>query len=394
MLQNQSTLIGINFSKVNNKWQLVQERLDQFDPRRRKASFCKQDEEINVILVMEKFNCLFASCLYSHLVQFELNSEGSRPILVKKYRDIGVGVIFSAISVSDLAVFGGCSNLLAIIEPETQKVLSYKTPVEIDFIYSLSKCSMRTYDFSICWFLAVSGETSLDSSNKTDFITINRCPHTKKLSVQSLDIHQSIAGSINISDDDSQSNCSSFDCINQKSNSLIDSESRPFINKDSNSNLNSNLNNMSLMESSPDQNRENQLEKLRQELKSSSEIVRTLKADLDKVNAENEKLRVEYNELESHFSEIKSKYEDTCQINEKLKEENSVFQSDLKDLKNLFCKVNAININPLIDLSDALMKIRRIFKRWILIRFFFTDSYIYLVGKYLIKEMMHFLQTS
>ena len=182
VLQDQITIIGTKFDKLTSQWLLVQEHLSRDESEAHVIEFGEYKNEITTILVMEEFGHFFAGCNDGNVIQYKINTLGTKPKAVKKYGNIGIGNLHSSVSVANLAVFGGDESQLAIISADKKQILGDKINCAIKKIYSFSVCQVRQRNKDLQVLLAISGKNSEYLEGQTDLLNVTNCLDALELS--------------------------------------------------------------------------------------------------------------------------------------------------------------------------------------------------------------------
>ena len=280
--------------------------------------------EINSILLIESLDCLLVGDRNGTLVQYRLDSARSRPEIRAKYLRLGIGLISSSISLGNLAVFGGSCNKLAVLDLITQKKICDNVCVAVEWVQSLSVCRVSEPGQPARVLLAVSGQNSDYSGDKSDLLDVTRWEHSSQILDKSMLTLRAEKRAV-----------TETSRKIQPSESEADSETGTSKNSDSDS--------------------IGQAQRLQSRLRAAGRKIRVLKKNLSKANAENQKLHSKYKALKARLAEATRDFSQPRTRNQRLIRKIEKYKSKKNKARQLLKKIRSVKIEPITKFAAILV---------------------------------------
>ena len=107
------------------------------------------------------------------LVLYSLDVNGYSRKILKAYRDLGIGRIYSSLKIGNIAVFGGDDSSVALIDIDKRQNLGIISDLAVHKIYSIKLCKVKKNNKSdVKLLLTATGKNYDYSSSKTDVLDI------------------------------------------------------------------------------------------------------------------------------------------------------------------------------------------------------------------------------
>ena len=321
VLADQVTVVGAKYDESNRHSVLVQERIGPHDTHAKSESetesrvveLGQHDKEIFTVLVMQQRGFVFAGDKNHNLTQYRLDSTGGLPTLAKGYGDIGIGRIYSSVSVGNLAVFGGYDNRLAVITADTQQVVIDAVPVAIEDIYSLSMCPVGVSGTKTRVLLAVSGRKADYSNGRSDLLDVTPC-------LQALGVSADSAGNSGNSG---------------KNPDSADPHDR--------------------------------LWQLRAELDAADSTIRRLQAQLDAASKSRQALRADYEQTRARLGELDTQLAEATERIGQSRAKYKRYKTRFRQIRSELRSIKLVRIEPVVLYNGALAQLAKaqgLFDRW------------------------------
>ena len=133
--------------------------------------FCGSESSYNYISTMvydKDTGSLYTGDVNGHLKKYKIDKVSKSFQRVKKYGDIGIGVITSSHRFLQFVFFGGSKFRIKVLDLQTSELLPGWLQTSIDLINSLQVCVKRPKEI----YLAVSGSFPDYSKNNTDLFDV------------------------------------------------------------------------------------------------------------------------------------------------------------------------------------------------------------------------------
>ena len=129
ILNDQKTVIGVEFSEKNNYSEIVIEDITNTNPPFAPVKFSAGCYRIYCIVVDENMNCMFTGSGIGDLVQYSLDIFGHSRKIIKNYGNLGIGCLLTYIKFGNIVVFGGNRGSIAFIDFEKRKYLGSRSDI-------------------------------------------------------------------------------------------------------------------------------------------------------------------------------------------------------------------------------------------------------------------------
>lgn len=158
------TLVGILHSSLCNS--LVMERITDktLDP----LVFGNHSKRVYTLFPNKKFDLLLAGDYEGRVVQYRMNYQKLKYSVQHCYQDVGVDIVFSSVILGSLAVVGGSSSRIRLIDIDKKEYLSMPFETAINHIFTLKLCQV-----SDLVYLAIGGDHADYSESKSDLLDLS-----------------------------------------------------------------------------------------------------------------------------------------------------------------------------------------------------------------------------
>ena len=104
ILNNQKTLVGVEYNDDEDHSEIVIEDITNTDPNYVPVKFPTGGIEINTILIDEERMCMFIGNRKGILIKYSLDTNGYSRKILKDYGDLEIGSIISSLKIGNLSL--------------------------------------------------------------------------------------------------------------------------------------------------------------------------------------------------------------------------------------------------------------------------------------------------
>lgn len=128
-----NTIVGIQHSELCNKLVIERISVPNLDP----VIFGDHSKRIYTISTNKQFDCLLAGDYDGRVVQYKIDLKLLKCVVEHCYQNVGVDIVFSSAILGDLAVVGGCSFRIRLIDIKRKKYLFTPYETAIKHIFTM-----------------------------------------------------------------------------------------------------------------------------------------------------------------------------------------------------------------------------------------------------------------